>query len=281
MPEKLSRWTRFKRFLKRNMTPLWAKRFSYQVLSLLISIAMVVGVAMYAFTKSYDSRKLSFVDGFTITAHTGAFNTPANSIESVQAAIDNNLDICEIDIRRRPDGTIVMGHDIITTNNDGVEVSVVFDIVKKTKMKINLDIKDTKALPGLYESICSHSMEKQVFLTGIEQNQADEVQRDCPGIDYYINYTPSRLKIFTEDYQKKIIDMLEKTGGIGINCNHTYASKTLSELLHKHGYKLSVWTVDREYQMKRALVNKPDNITTREVELLNKVIENWGNKDKK
>ena len=69
MAQPQSRWVRFKRFLKRNMTPTWAKHFSYQVFSFLVSVAMVIGVANYAITRSYDERKLTFVDGFTITAH--------------------------------------------------------------------------------------------------------------------------------------------------------------------------------------------------------------------
>lgn len=277
MPDKkVSRWQKFKRFCKRNMTPLWAKRFAYQVISFIVSIAMVAGVAMYAFTKSYDSRKLNFVDGFTITAHTGAFNTEDNTIESVTAAINNKVDIVEIDIRRRPDGTVVMGHDLITTNNDGVEVSLVFDTVSKSNIKLNLDIKDLKALEGLHELIVQYKLEDRVFLTGIESYQADTAAEKCPGIEYYINYIPNRLLIFSEDYQERLLKTLEETGAIGINCNHRYASKTLAEFLHKNGYKLSVWTVDREYQMKRALVNEPDNITTREVETIRSLIENWG-----
>ena len=43
MAQPQSRWVRFKRFLKRNMTPTWAKHFSYQVFSFLVSVAMVIG----------------------------------------------------------------------------------------------------------------------------------------------------------------------------------------------------------------------------------------------
>ena len=62
MAEKLTRWQRFKRFLKRNMTPTWAKHFSYQVASFIISVALIVGVGNYAITKSYEERNLSFME---------------------------------------------------------------------------------------------------------------------------------------------------------------------------------------------------------------------------
>ena len=85
----LTRWQKFKRFLKRNMTPTWAKHFSYQVFAFIVSVLMVIGVANYAITKSYDERKLTFVENFTITAHTGSFDTAENSIESIHLAMTN------------------------------------------------------------------------------------------------------------------------------------------------------------------------------------------------
>ena len=47
-------------------------------------------------------------------------------------------------------------------------------------------------------------------------------------------------------------------------------------MLHKNGYKLSVWTVNNEFTMKRILTIQPDNITTKEYDLLMSVIDNWG-----
>ncbi len=71
--------------------------------------------------------------------------------------------------------------------------------------------------------------------------------------------------------------MLEDTGAIGINCNYKFAGGQLSNLLHgKKGYKLSVWTVDLQRNAKKMLVIKPDNITTKNPEMIKEVISNWG-----
>lgn len=277
MAEKISRWQKFKKFLKRNMTPTWAKHFSYQVISFLISVFLVAAVATYAVTKSYDERSLNFVEGFTITAHTGAFNTPENSLESVQAAIDNNVEILEIDIRRRPNGTLVISHDIVVTNNDGTELTEVFKLLQRDDCRINLDIKETRTLNDLHDMLVEYNLLDRAFLTGIDQmNVAAVKESSCADMDYYLNYQPSRIQIFTNDYKHKIISLLEETGAIGINCNYKYAGGTLSNLLHENGYKLSVWTVNSRYEMKRMLVAEPDNITTKEYDLLISVIENWG-----
>ena len=267
---------KFKRFLKRNMTPTWAKRFAYQVVAFLVSVSMLVMVVSYAFNKTFDEHDLKFVDGFTITAHTGAYNTPDNSIESLEKAIEHGDASFEIEVRQRPNGTIVMSNDIINTNSDGTEITAAFQRVKKTDMHLNLDIRETRVLKNLHDLIVDYSLTDRVTLTGIEVFQANKVKENCPGVEYYVNYMPSRINIFTEDYQQKIIDMLEKTGAIGINCNYKYASRTLSNLLHKNGYKLSIWTVDGKYQIKRALVNTADNITTNNPQKVQHIINKWG-----
>lgn len=267
---------KFKRFLKRNMTPTWAKRFTYQVVAFLVSVSMLVMVVSYAFNKTFDEHDLKFVDGFTITAHTGAYNTPDNSMESLEKAIEHGDASFEIEVRQRPNGTIVMSNDIINTNSDGTEITAAFQRVKKTDMHLNLDIRETRVLKNLHDLIVDYSLTDRVTLTGIEVFQANKVKENCPGIEYYVNYMPSRINIFTEEYQQKIIDMLEKTGAVGINCNYKYASRTLSNLLHKNGYKLSIWTVDRKYQIKRALVNTADNITTHHPDKVQNIINKWG-----
>lgn len=276
MAEKKSRKQRFKAFLKRNMTKTWAKRFSYQVVAFLISLAMIGGVTTYAFNKSYDEMELVFSDSFSICVHTGAYGTPQNSIAFVQACIDNGVSALELNVRQRPDGTVVIGNDIITTNNDGVELRAALELLQDTEASVNLVIDDTKVLKSLHDLLIEYGMINRVFLTGIEVFQANKVNENCPDVDFYINYIPSRIKIFSDDYQQKILDILEKTGAIGINCNHANISRTLAQLLHENGYKLSVWTVDKKWSIKRVLVSQPDIVTTNRPELIQSIIDNWG-----
>lgn len=277
MTDKKSKWVKFKRFLKRNMTPTWAKHVSYQIFAFIVSLAMVIGVADYAVTKTYDEMELTFVENFTITAHTGAYDTRMNSLESVKAALENSAQIIELDIRQRPDHTVVMSHDIVVTNNDGVELEKAFELLRDTEIMINLDIKETRVLNPLYQLLIDYNLVERSFLTGIETINVNAVKEsDCANMDYYLNYMPSRTKIFFDEYRVKLIDLLEETGAIGINCNYKYASAQLSSLLHKKGYKLSVWTIDTERTAKKMLAIKPDNITTKKPDMIVKVIQNWG-----
>lgn len=277
MAEKVSKWTKFKKFLKRNMTPTWAKHISYQIFAFLVAVAMVIGVADYAVTKTYDEMELTFVDNFTITAHTGAYDTEMNSVQFVQTAIDNGAAVIELDIRQRPDHTVVMSHDIVVTNNDGTPLAEAFELLRGTDISINLDIKETRTLDNMYKLLVEYDLVEQSFLTGIETMNVKAVKESaCADMDYYLNYMPSRPKVFFDEYRQKLIELLEETGAIGINCNYKFANSQLSGLLHKKGYKLSVWTVDKERTAKKMLAINPDNITTRDPQMINKVIENWG-----
>ena len=277
MAEKVSKWVKFKRFLKRNMTPTWASHFGYQCFALIVSVFMVVGVADYAVTKTYDQLELTFMDDFTITVHTGAYNTQMNSIDSVKVAIDNNAKVIEVDIRQRPDGTVVMAHDLVVTNNDGVPFEEIVPLLKGTDVRINLDIKETRVLNNLHKILVENELLEQSFLTGIETINVKAVKEsDCADMEYYLNYMPSRSRVFFDEYRTKLIDLLNETGAVGINCNYKYANSQLSSLLHKNGYKLSVWTVNTERRAKKMLAIKPDNITTKEHQMIDNVIENWG-----
>ena len=277
MAEKVSKWVKFKRFLKRNMTPTWASHFGYQCFALIVSVLMVVGVADYAVTKTYDQLELTFMDDFTITVHTGAYNTQMNSIDSVKVAIDNNAKVIEVDIRQRPDGTVVMAHDLVVTNNDGVPFEEIVPLLKGTDVRINLDIKETRALNNLHKILVENELLEQSILTGIETINVKSVKEsDCADMEYYLNYMPSRSRVFFDEYRTKLIDLLNETGAVGINCNYKYANSQLSSLLHKNGYKLSVWTVNTERRAKKMLAIKPDNITTKEPQMIDNVIENWG-----
>jgi glycerophosphoryl diester phosphodiesterase len=198
-------------------------------------------------------------------------------LDSVQAAIDNGAEIIELDIRQRLDRTIVMSHDIAVTNNDGTPLADALELLKGTDIMINLDIKETRVLDALYALLVEYNLVEQSFLTGIETINVKAVKEsDCANMDYYLNYMPSRTKVFFDEYRTKLIELLEESGAVGINCNYKYASSQLSTLLHKKGYKLSVWTVDSERTAKKALAIKPDNITTKDPEMIKNVIENWG-----
>lgn len=256
------------------MTPTWAKHFAYQVFSFLLSVALVIFVTDYAITKTYEERALNFVKGFSITAHSGCMGTEENSLASLEAAVNSGAQSVEFDVRMRSDGVLVMSHDIVNESKS-VPVAKALDYLADKNIEINFDVKESSCLKELRALIGEYGIIERCVITGIEVSDIKNVKLYCSDVEYYLNYSPGRLKIFASDYRERLISLLENTGAAGINCNYKYASETLSKCLHENGYKLSVWTVDKERAMKRVLVLKPDNITTRNVDVLKNVISEW------
>ena len=204
----------------------------------------------------------------TITAHTGAWDQPDNTMEFIDYALPRNPDIIEIDIRQRPDGSLAMSHDDIESNDQGEDIYKVFEKIRGTKIRMNLDIKMTETLEKLRALILEYGMQKQVFMTGLHDEDIPIAMRDCRGIQYYTNLDlkPTDMELIPN--QVALIDKLKRQHSLGVNCHYSCASRTLCELLHKNGFLLSVWTVNEAPDVKRMLEIGVDNITTREPDVV-------------
>lgn len=249
----------------------------YQVVTFLLALVLVYSVVNYAVTRSYKARKLHLSDSFTVTAHSGSMDTKDNSLESIEKAISIDADVVEFDVRFQSDGTPVMAHDRMGVNK-AVKVEDAFKIITEpgVDIKINLDIKETTNLIDLEKLVVRYSLEDRAFMTGVTEDKVSEVKRQCSVLKYYLNYSPAKLKISKESYQNKVLQLLEQTGAIGINCNYIYMSERLAETLHAKGYLLSIWTVNQEDKIARCLVLGADNVTSKVPDRVIDLIDNWG-----
>lgn len=275
MPCKKSKIQEFKRFLKRNMTREWAAHFTYQVVSFIVAVALVVGVATYAVNKTYEERDLKFTDDFTLTAQSGSYNTETNSLDGIKTAVENGVKSVEFDLRQSFDKTLFLSNEIVVSETNCTKLEDVFEYLKDKSVLIYIEVKETRTLSSLYQMILKYKLIDRVILTGISLGDVDEVKKDCPDIPYYLNYMPNRIKIYFDDYQEKLLETLRESGAIGINCNYKYACEKLSKVLHENGFKLCVSGVEKDRNIKRILVAKPDNIITRQPESVQKIIYNW------
>lgn len=240
-------------------------------------IFLVCGAVRFAVLQSYRNQDLHLSTNFTVTAHTGAMDTPDNSVASIEKAIAVGADVVEFDVRFRPNGTPVMAHDAVGSDGEGVPIAEALEVLSKdgVNIKVNLDIKETTNLSALQALVEQYGLLDRVFCTGVTEAFVPEVQTQCPEIPYYLNYAPDKNKLKNSDYQAELIHLLEKTGAAGVNCHYKNADKHLADVLHAHNYLLSVWTVDKEPEMVRLLVSGADNITSGNPDLLIELIANW------
>ncbi|MBQ7988922.1 MAG: glycerophosphodiester phosphodiesterase, partial [Bacteroidaceae bacterium] len=245
-------------------------RYSNRILANVTDGKLTVGIRLSGTGKSMGGI------GCTVTAHTGAYSTSANSMDFVRAALGKKPDYLEIDIRFRPDGTLACSHDAITSNSQGENLREVFNLVRGSSVKIMLDIKETATLKALYTLLTEYGLEKQVVLAGLNEQGVVTAREDCPGIPYLLNYSPDTQRIEDPDYQQMLIDLMKTTGSIGINCNYKYATRALADVLHKNGLLLSVWTVNEEADMKRMLDLGADNMATMQPDALYALMQKTG-----
>lgn len=204
----------------------------------------------------------------TITCHTGAMGTPDNSLEFVRKAVDWGAEILEIDVTFRPDGTPVIIHKGEPDKNEGVLFSEALAIAAESdKCKINLDLKSTKNLPAVESLVKEYGLYDRVFFTGVSESWVEAVKNNST-IPYYLNCAPSMAEKKKQKAAEALAEKAKALGVIGLNCNYLFVSKFLIDVMHENGLEVSVWTANKKYTMRHMLEFGPDNITTRNPDIL-------------
>ena len=207
----------------------------------------------------------------TVTWHAGAMNTESNTLESIEVAIKNNAEIIEIDVTFRPDGTPVIIHSASPDENEGVLFEEAIKLLAKSNCKVNLDLKSTANLQSIDEIINKYSMMNRVFYTGVFESWVETVKSNSE-IPYYLNYSVSRKEAKKEDSAQAVADKAKALGVIGINANFKKVRKQFSDVMHKNGLEVSLWTANTKREMRKVIKATPDNITTKRPDILNKLL---------
>ena len=222
----------------------------------------------FRFNQGKLTHRAKLSEEFTITCHAGSFGTKANSLESLQTAVDWKADIVEFDVSFRPDGTAVIIHDSAPSMNQGVLLDDALKIVASVdKCKINLDIKSTANLPEVDKLVLKHGLGERVFYTGVFEDWVDTV-RNSSSIPYYLNHKITAEEATNKKQALEIINKTKQLGAIGINSHYMFATKQFSDWVHESGLLLSLWTVNRQKDMVKVIETEPDNITTKKPDIL-------------
>ncbi len=207
----------------------------------------------------------------SITWHAGALKTTPNTLESIEIAINNNAEIIEIDVTFRPSGTPVIIHSAAPAENEGILFEDAIELLANSNCKVNLDIKSTANLSAVDEIINKYEMMSRVFYTGVFEDWVETVKANSQ-IPYYLNYSVSRKESKKADAAQAVADKAKTLGVIGINANFRGVRKQFSDVMHKNGLEVSLWTANRKREMKKVIKASPDNITTKRPDLLNSIL---------
>lgn len=254
-----------------------------KTIKLIIGAAAIVAVATIVVlvvlfmnekkqTEFYKSQPLNLPENFTYTAHTGCCGTSDNSLESIKVGVEHSASIVEFDLYFDSENIPVLSHD----KPVGGEVTLdeAFKLVSTYEaLMVNVDVKDFKELSVVWELAKKYNIEKRIFFTGVESENVEIVKTECPDVPYYLNVDVKKAGSHTPEYLNELIKTIKDNGAVGINFNKDSASKELVDAFHKNDLLVSIWTVSEEKDMYKILYFAPDNITTRNPDVLKELLQ--------
>ena len=196
--------------------------------------------------------------------HAGAAGyAPANTLSSIQKALDLEVDMIEFDVHSCATGEIVLIHDedvSITTDGKGLVHSMSFDELRKLKVagaetiptlqealdligqktEVNIEIKSRHAVGGVYKIIKQYIEEKHwskdIFLiSSFDPDALDDFRVLERGIrsGYLIKFPVRRS-----------LNRAKKLNAYSINVQYPALNEKFIRLAHKRGLKVFAFTVN-------------------------------------
>lgn len=223
----------------------------------------------------------------TITGHRGAAGlAPENTMASVSAALDQGVRTIEVDIHRSQDDVLVVIHDLRvsrTTNGFGAVQDLTWDDlsqldagshfspefagegiprledvlerIKSEEAILYLEVKSPHRYPGIEEQILDtlqqHHMTEQVVVLSFDHDWLARFHALAPDIPV------SSLGVWVGSPPLSGAESM-----VGVQWRSVVLDPTLIWRMHRQGIKVSVWTVNRRWQMRLLAWLGVDNITT-------------------
>ena len=211
-----------------------------------------------------------------ITAHSGADGFQDNSLDYVRYALASGADCLEVDVRRGPDGRLMLGHDAADAALPTLEE--VFSLLAETAaMGINCDLKE----PGLEEAVCALAKAKglrgRVLLTGTvdmrrwaARHELHEIASLWANIEELLpDFDKEQVKdpACREQAAEEAVQLCRELGIDTVNSWYGLADEAFLARFRRAGIALSLWTVNEEEALRRCLRAGVRSITTRKLKL--------------
>ena len=228
-----------------------------------------------------------------ITAHTGADDTPDNSIAYLEYALRSGADVVEIDVRCTSDNELILTHDEITTDAADkaftpVPLEEAFQMLQAhPSARMNIDLKEDGLEADVYALARKMQIADRILYSGsvsIDRLRAADllgVVEICLNIEEILPDLKAQLKKMEEEGAPLLFPLAERialadraceictTAGLDtLNVCKDYMDAPLIEHIHAKGVALSVWTVDDEEEATFFLRQGVKSITTRKLAAL-------------
>ena len=217
-----------------------------------------------------------------IIAHRGAsaLAKHENTIEAFSVAIELGCDYAEFDIRRTLDGTLIVFHDpeykgiplrSITytelnrrTGKDGFSVPKLAEVLAlcKGRIKLDIELKETgyekEVLSVIKRYLDYEDYQIKSFLDTAVYRIKHLDKRVCTGLLLGFRHGDPKRR-FNEYYPSRRLLMCRADF---VSPNHRLATRDFLSRMHRQGFKVYVWTVNKPEAILHMLRNGADGVIT-------------------
>ena len=244
-----------------------------------------------------------------IIAHRGfSGKYPENTLLAVRKAVQLGVDWVEVDARLSRDNALILMHDKKlnrTTNGEGYVsrkslkeirrlkikdrnltvpvIEEVFDVIKKSKTRLNIEVKTLWPALQLIKLIREYKLYDQVMISSGSITALKVVKLELPTLKTALiffnsnhpkwDYFATSIAKLSFELTNRLILFVAKSARVdNVHISYPFATNGFIKRLHKRGYKVNVWTVNTRALMRKLIKNGVDGIITNRPDLLKAVL---------
>lgn len=190
-----------------------------------------------------------------ITAHAGAEGTLPNTPESLRVLAAIGADAVEMDVRRAPDGILVLSHNPVESSSGHLRLEDAFAVVEPAKgLSVNIDLKQEGLIEAVADIAGRTGMLGRILFTG-SAGSADIAFAAGAGLPVWYN----RFLLPPWRWADPFAAIRQK----GLSVLNVFWRLPGEAMLKANAENLSLWTVDEAADQERLLRAGVRNITTR------------------
>lgn len=206
-----------------------------------------------------------------VTAHAGCLESPANSLESLDAAHGAGCPWAEVDVRVASGGRLVLSHD-----PEGVpgalSLEAAWERAARWGLGLNLDVKEAAALEVLARFLAQNAAVNAV-ITGCREAWASEVRSLMPWVPVLLNVhegpAPGESPGF---WAQRLVRWCRVAGAAGLNADVRVVTPALVDAARRSLVPLFVWTVDEGDDIARVASWGVTGLTTRRPDRAHRIL---------
>jgi glycerophosphoryl diester phosphodiesterase len=188
---------------------------------------------------------------------------PENTLESIQAALDAGVDLVELDVRLRPDGTPVLAHD-----RDRIEAAITLaDALERladSEAGLLLDLKCRGCEEAVVSVLRRHGFLDRTVIASFWARSLHRLAAIEPALPRALSYPEDRLGLAEHPALAPLVRRatatlrltlslrigrwLDRTGALAASLHVDVVSASVIERCHARGAAVFAWTVNDPVQ---------------------------------